>query len=50
MMQECKKISVQGAIVLMFLGVKAYGFDSNSFLEASARQWTNYFSFNRPRT
>ena len=50
MMQAYEKISVQDAIVLTFLGVRAYGFDPNSFLEVSANQWNNYFGLNRPRT
>ena len=46
MMQEHGNFSVQGEIVLTFLGMKACGFDPNSFPEASASQWNKYRGLN----
>ena len=48
-MQECQIFSVQGEIVLTFLGVKAYGFDLYMFLEASGTRWNQCCGLNRPR-
>ena len=45
-MQEGQIFSVQGEIVLTFLGVEACGFDPNSFPEASASQWNKYRGLN----
>ena len=49
MMYECKKFSVQGIIVLTFLGVRMDDFDLYMFLEASGTQWHKYLGLNRPR-
>ena len=50
MMQAYENFSVQGTMILTFLGVRAYGFDPNSFLGVSASQWNSYLILKSPKT
>ena len=47
MMQERGKKHEQNEVVLPILGVRVDGFDLETFLEVSGRQWNNYFPLNR---
>ena len=46
MIQEHEKKCEHDEVVLPFLDVRVDGFDLETFLEVSGRQWNNYFPLN----